>query len=410
MPSLKSCRVALLTVAGSLMAVGCSDFLTVENSNFVDAKDIDPVADATTLARSAMQNFATAYSTTVVDGGLFTGEMLSSDINAPGNRKASRNVDNQVGTQFGSLSAARTLADRLLKELAGTAGETSVNAARAAMVSGFSMLVMAEYFCVGTINGGPALTTEMMLDTAITRFTRAIDVGRGLGTTEGTQLAEASLVGRARAYLQAGRKPEALADAQAVPSGFTYSLVYVDDLANRGRLGNGIWSAIFSQTTWSVAPPYRQLNDPRVITIAPAVNKFVPMDGLTAIWSLAKYTSFASPIRLASKVEADYIAAEAQGTAAMLTLIGQRRTANNQPAYTGPTDASAVLVEFLHQKTLDLFAEGKRMADFRRHPNELPNLQPAGTPYHKPGYAPYGDQNCFPLPFRETANNPYLKP
>jgi hypothetical protein len=386
------------------------DFLTVENSNFVDARDIDPVADATTLSRSALQNLASAYGGTVVDGGLFTGEMLSSDINAPGNRFATRNVDNQVGTQFATLSRARALADRLLAELEGTPGGTSINAARAAMVAGYSMLVMAEYFCVGTVNGGPALTTVMMLDTAVTRFTQAITIGRGVATAEGTQIAEASLVGRARAHLQAGRKAEARTDALQVAAGFSYSLVYVDDLANRGRLGNGVWAAIFSQTTWSVAPPFRQLNDPRVVTIAPSVNRFVPMDGLTAIWSLAKYTSFASPIRLASKLEADYVAAEAGGTATMLTLIGQRRAANNQPAYSGATDDQAVLVEFLLQKTLDFFAEGKRMADYRRHPSALLYVQPAGTPYHKTGYAPYGDQSCLPLPFRETANNPNFKP
>jgi hypothetical protein len=140
------------------------------------------------------------------------------------------------------------------------------------------------------------------------------------------------------------------------------------------------------------------------------VNKFVPMDGLTAIWSLAKYSSFASPIRFASKLEADYVAAEAQGTAAMLTLIGQRRSANGQPAYSGATDARSVLVEFLYQKTIEFFAEGKRMADYRRYPAELPFVQPAGTAYHKPGYAPYGDLTCLPLPFRETANNPNFKP
>jgi hypothetical protein len=410
MTSLRSRSYFFAAAVGLLSTAACSEFLTVENANFVDADDIDPVSDATTLSRSALQNFASAYGQLVVDGGLFTGEMLSSDINSPGNRFSTRNVDNQMGTQFASLSRARTLGDRLLDELEGTPGASSVNAALAAMVSGYSMLAMAEYFCVGTINGGPPLTPVMMLDTAVARFTKAIDVARTLSGAEATQVLNASLVGRARAHLQAGRAAQAIADAGQVAAGFNYNLVYVDDLANRGRLGNGAWAAIFSQTTWSVAPPYRQLNDARVVTIAPAVNKLVPMDGLTAIWSLSKYNSFASPIRLASKLEADYVTAEAQGSAAMLALIASRRAANGQPAYSGPTDDTSVRVEFLHQKTLEFFAEGKRMADYRRHTDDLPNVQPAGTEYHKPGYEPYADQTCLPLPFRETANNPHFNP
>jgi hypothetical protein len=73
-------------------------------------------------------------------------------------------------------------------------------------------------------------------------------------------------------------------------------------------------------------------------------------------------------------------------------------------------DDKSVRVEFLQQKTLEFFAEGKRMADYRRHPTDLPNVQPAGTAYHKPGYEPYANQTCLPLPFRETANNPHFNP
>jgi hypothetical protein len=402
-----------MAVVGPLAVIvgGCKDFLTVENPNFVDAVDIDPTLDATTLALSAQQNFATAYGAFVVFGGIFSGELLSADVNAPGNLFSMRRVNNTMtdGNLYAPLSRGRALAERVLEKLKGTPGETSVNASRSAMFAGYSFLVMADYFCIGTVDGGPALTTVMMLDSAVAHFTRAIDLGRAIGTTEAKQLVDAALVGRARAHLQAGRKSEALASARAVSAGFTYNLIYLDDLANRTRLGNFVWHITFNIQTLSAAPPFRGLSDPRVVTIPPTVNNLRPMDGLTPITSIGKYQSYAAPIRLASKLEADYIAAEAEGTASMLTLIAQRRAANNQPAYTGPTDARSVLVEFLVQRTYEFYVEGKRMADFRRHPSETPFLQPPNTPYHKNNYLPYGDQTCWPLPFRETANNPNFR-
>jgi hypothetical protein len=120
-----------------------------------------------------------------------------------------------------------------------------------------------------------------------------------------------------------------------------------------------------------------------------------------------KFNSFASPIRLASKLEADYIAAEAGGTATQLALIGTRRTANGQGAYTGATDAASVLMEFETQRGREFFLEMKRMGDIRR--NGIPAVQGvpvAGATYFKAGFSPIGTQVCWPLPITETDNNP----
>ena len=51
----------VLAGAAALGAAACSDFLAVDNPNVIDAGNIDPVADAATLANSAQQNFAAAY-------------------------------------------------------------------------------------------------------------------------------------------------------------------------------------------------------------------------------------------------------------------------------------------------------------------------------------------------------------
>ena len=191
-------------------------------------------------------------------------------------------------------------------------------------------------------------------------------------------------------------------------AGFNYNLVYINDLSNITRLGNYVWHITFNISTLSVAPPFRGLSDPRMVTIPPSANHLRPMDGVTDMWSVGKYQSYSDPIRLASKMEADYLAAEAQGTAAMLSLIAARRAANGLPPYAGPTDDHSVLVEFLKQRTYEFYVEGKHMGDYRRYPNDLPFLVPAGTPYRKPNVPAYSDGKCWPIPIEELTNNPNL--
>jgi hypothetical protein len=409
---MKRISFAGLTLAvASVMAVSCSDFLQVENPNTVNATDVDPLGDAGTLATSALQDFAAAWGTYVVFGGIFSGELYSADVNSPGNLMSVRLVDNtQTNGYFASMSRARVLATKVIAALKGTSGESSVNAAKAWMVSGYSFLSLAEYFCQATVDGGPLLTTAMMLDSAVANFTKAVDIGGAVGSADALQIKNASLVGRARSELMAGNKAAAVTDANAVSTGFTYNLLFINDLTNITRLGNYVWHITFNISTLSAAPPFRNLSDPRVVTVPPTVNKLRPMDGVTDMWSIGKYQSYSDPIRLASKIEANYIAAEAQGTQAMLSLIQSRRAANGQPAYTGPTDDHSVLVEFLTQRTYEFYVEGKHMGDFRRYPKDLPFLVPSGTPYRKPNVPSYSDGTCWPIPIQELTNNPNLHP
>src|SRR5205823_4651774 len=126
-------------------------------------------------------------------------------------------------------------------------------------VSGYSFLAFAEYFCSGTVDGGPELTTAMMLDSAVANFTKAIDIGGAAAGTDASQIKNASLVGRARAQLFAGNKTQAAADANAVAAGFNYNLLFINDLTNITRLGNYVWHITFNISTLSAAPAFRSL-------------------------------------------------------------------------------------------------------------------------------------------------------
>jgi len=410
---MKALRIRSTVLVGAvalLATAGCNHFLEVENPNTVTPADVNPVADAPTLAASALQDFAASYGTYIVFGGIFSGELYSADVNSNGNLFSVRRVDETMTNGYlSSMSKARVLATKVIAALKGSPAETGINAAKAWMVSGYAFLVMSDHFCTIAVDGGPELSTAMMLDSVVTNLTKAIEIAGALSGAEALQIKNAALVGRARAYLQAGKKSLALTDAQAVSPGFAYNLTFINDLSNIQRLGNYIWYIEFSIGTLSAAPDFRNSTDPRIATVSPAVNKLKPMDSQTDMWSIGKYPGYASPVRLASKIEADYIAAEASGTTAMLALIQSRRAANGQPAYAGATDDHSVLVEFLKQRTYEFYVEGKHMGDFRRYPNDLPFLVPAGTPYRKANVPAYSDGLCWPISIQEKSNNPNFK-
>ncbi len=397
-----------LALAGS--AVACNDFLTVDNIGTVNAGDIDPLKDASTLSRSSLQDFSAAYSSMVMYMGWFTGETIATETFQGPNDFTRRDIPDNGdvnGAIFGPLSRAIVSSGRVIDVLKGTDGEASnVDLARAELVAGYSFQYMAEQFCVGAVRSGPALDSAAMLDSAKAHFSRAIDVGQANGSAEGVKLANAALVGRARSELQAGDKTSAAADAANVPDGFELDIEYYDDVNNRDRVSNQLWQRTFARGSISVSEGFRAFDDPRVVTVAPGDGPFTPQDGVTPFYAQTKYTSYAAPIRLASKLEADYIAAEAGSVGEQLALIDARRAANGLDPYSGPTDAQSVLTELMTQKSLDFFLEGKRLGDFRRNGSAVLNMPVPGTPYFKAGYDPVGDDTCYPLPLAETSNNP----
>jgi hypothetical protein len=409
-------RRALTRTFGAALlvsAVACDSFLEVDNPNVIDAGTIDPVQDAATLANSAQQNYAAAYGWMIMYSSWYTGEALVAETFPTRNEFGRRQVLNTNGSLNGDLWANITLA------VAGARGvinldlptpESNINLARAATWAGFSVLNMATDFCEATIaqgiTPGPRLTTAQALDSAVAYFTTAITVGTANNTADGLALARAALVGRARAHLQAGRKAQAATDAQAVPAGFVFNLPYVDDLAQRNRLGNRLWQFTLDRGSISIAPAYR-ITDPRVKYKAPGQHTLTPQDPASGPFFIQdKFPAFNSPIRIASKLEADYILAETQGVAEQTALINARRLANQQPAYSGPTDANSILTELLYQKSLDFYLEGRKLADFRRLPNNTLHMPVPGAPYFKAGFPPISDGSCYVLPDDETDNNP----
>ena len=422
--------ISTAIVAGALSLGGCTEWLAVDNPTVIDNDVLDPVADAPLLAKAAQQNFASAYGHLIVYSSWFVGETDVSETFPTRNEFGRRDITIQNGSLdtdvwfplSQSVASAYLVLDAALPDTT-----TNINYARVNLFLGYSYVFMAEQFCQGTVRAGPPLATIDMLDSAVAHFTLATAqfVAAGGNDTVGADtalsaLAHAGRVGVARAQLQAGRLPEAIAAANSVRAGFNYNLNYKDDLAQRFRVANRMWFYVRDRGSIAVAPIWRigpqlpvgqvQNADPRVPWLIQTV--FAPQDAAYSSdrgfpYAIQqKYPDYGLPVRLASKLEADYITAEAQGTAAQLTLIGARRTANGQAAYGGATDSNSVLTEFFTQRGLDFYLEGKRLGDFQRHPANIIGLPVPGSTYWKPGFAPVGNNTCYPLPITETENNP----
>ena len=401
-------RVAVTGVAFVTLA-GCST--DVKDPTVVDAATIDPIADARVFSLSAQQNFYVAYAGFINNTGIYANELWTGAVRNETNDIARHViVDTNVdlsGAFWAPMQQVIGTNDQVVSVLKGTPNfDTDIAVARSSLWSGLAVEYLGEIFCQGVLHVGPALTPAQMMDSAIVRLQQAVTVASKLTGAEATRILNTARVGLARAYLQKGDNASALAAANLVPATFTSSTVHVDDPQARARLSNGVFVAS-SGTTQIVAGLYRALGDPRVTFVDAGINA---QDGRNRLFRQTKYPSFTAPIRIASGLEARYIAAEAQlkingNTAPALTLIAERRTAGGQSAFTGTTTA-AVLAELMDQRARDFWLEGKKLGDLRRNPTAVPYVGATGSAFFKPAQGNYGTATCFPVPIGEVNANP----
>lgn len=405
----RSMRRVAATGAAALALAGCS--LDVTNPAVIEASTIDPIADARVFSLSAQQNFYVAYATVINSTALYSNETWSGAV---------RNESNDIGrhvivdtnldlnsTFWSPLQTVIGTNDQVVEVLRPTPTfNTDIAVARSSMWSAFAIELLGETFCQGTLHVGPALTPAQMLDSAIVRFQLAISVASALTGAEAAKIAGASRVGLARAYLQKGDNANALVTASSVPAAFVATTVHTDDAQARARLGNNVFIAS-SATTQVAAGLYRALNDPRV-TFADAGGN--AQDGQTRLFRQTKYPSISAPIRIASGLEARYIAAEAQlkvngnGTLA-LALIAERRVEGGQGPFAG-TGTPAILAELMNQRARDFWLEAKHLGDVIRNPTAAAFVPPVGTEFYKSQLGNFEALTCLPVPFAEKSNNP----
>src|SRR6185437_612601 len=272
--------------------------------------------------------------------------------------------------------------------------------------AGYAYLLLGEGMCTMTVDGGPEITRDSTVEIAVSRFTDAI--------TQATAVADQSILnmaldGRARAYLDLKKLPEAAADAQKVPAGFVRVAEFTDGGASNRE--NRFYNLTVRNNYLTVPPAYQNLTvngvagnipDPRVQLVNTGK---LSNDGVTPWWQQLIYNkgSGGTPIPIASWNEAQLIYAEAVGGQAGLDAINAVRTANNVPTLAGPPPTGQAYTDLiLEERRRQLFAQGQRYGDMLRY--DLPFQ----SGVNRKGQT-YSDMTCTPLPDVETQNNPNLK-
>jgi hypothetical protein len=404
----KSMTVRALLAGLVTLTLACD--LDVNNPNIIDADAFDPAGDATTVSMSAQTRFWSGYGTLILWSAYFSGELWTGAARAETNEVGRRDITSSnidIAPIWSAIQPALAANELAIGVLSGGANPaTDVNLARVYMNAGFGLELRAETFCQGVILAGPPLTRAQVIDSAIVRFGRAVSIAQtaGAGNAQAVAIVNGANTGLARAYLQKKDYAAAAAAAALVPANFVYNAVRIDDAANRG-LGNTLYATGTLGTTVVVAGPYRALNDPRVpFTTAPQKAQ----DGILDLVRQNKYTGYATPYRVASGLEANYIVAEARllgsnDQAPALALIAARRAAGGQPAFAGGSNAQ-VLAELMDQRARDFWLEAKHLGDWLRNPTATPYVPAAGTAHYKGGN--FGNAACVPVPDSERNANP----
>jgi hypothetical protein len=199
-----------------------------------------------------------------------------------------------------------------------------------------------------------------------------------------------------------------------VPASFSINVITSANVSTQGSLGN----QFFGNTVQGqiVAPQRYRVTDSRL-----AIDSTRPGSTLNGQKYVvqAKYNAYGDPIRLASGLEAQYIAAEAAlhssgSTTAALSVINTRRAAGGQTAYAGGTDTLSVITELLNQRARDFWLEGKKLGDLRRNPSVVLTsvlTDPVGAAFYVPSSTlpSFGNTFCAPIPPQETNANPNFK-
>lgn len=411
---------ALLCVGLAMPYAACDSLLDVDpEPHTVPGDELGKPTSLQGRLIGAEANFFLAYDMAIVFGGLYTDELAD-----PGNAIDERRVTEDNGligsadenpegidglwtpmqrAAFTSNAAQEAILSGTYEDLIPNPPE-SEEFARMSLFAGYSKLVLGELFCATAFNGeGPEFSSLETYALAEAHFTAAIDAADAEDDVR-----YAAYVGRARARLHQGDTQGAVADAQAVPGGWSYM---ADVYSNNSQLEeNDIWNMITDSQRYTVGPDFRDLtiddtgeDDPRIDVFRNPDDLFA-IDGATPLYQARKYDHSTAPVQLASYDEAQYLIAEvraAEGNlpAAVAIINALRADHGITEQYAGGTQTE-VLRKILDEKGRTLFLGGQRMGDMRRFLAEYgidefpvsPTPELAGT--------------CMPLPNAERENNP----
>jgi hypothetical protein len=419
---------AVLSVAGLVGSLGaCEDLLTVTDRGRI----VEPaLADSTLvneLGNAAIGTMSRVYGSYAYAMAVFTDEAVSGHNFEQWQWVDHRMVDDSNDTygQYAALHQLRfsggDMAARLTTILGEERASRDARVAQSYMVEGYGLLLLAESHCNSPLTGtDEAKSSDEIMALSIASFDKAIAIAAAAGNSaKATSTLNAARVGAARASLNLGNFAKAIEYASAVSTGFSLSAQHS---ATQAVLFNPFNAAVTGQNfNLGVDPKFQAFNDPRV-RFRPAVAGHNPAYAIAAPFSPPSFSDHSATgpgvvigqgasIRFASKREAEYIVAEAQGpTAANIAFINARRAEGNQTALANDIGVQAFRLAVIDQRSREFYLDGHRIGDLRRM-KKLYNVDefPKGeNPNPGARYGEYGTAECF-LPTRgERIGNPSI--
>jgi len=301
-------------------------------------------------------------------------------------------------------------------------------AAQLALWAGYANRLLGENMCVAVIDGGAAQSYKVHLERAEQYFGTALSIAQA---TNQTTIARAAQAGRAsvRAYL--GKWADAVSDANAIPAGFVYTVLFdrttgpinriADSQSNNPHRSLTVWNTVFDDY-------YTQTGDPRTGWKRHTDSRYQVGSGARDPYGLVPFkiqTKYCetgtcrgnTPIEASSTQEMRLILAEDQlvknNFPAAMTIINALRasvtSATTKKALEPwpATNIEQAWQTMKRERGIELWLEGRRLGDLRRWdelktPGALHNLELIED---GKGGRKYARDFCFPPSSVEVQSN-----
>lgn len=453
---------ALLCLAAA--ACDTKKVLSVTDPDVARPSALTGASSLPAFRAGAVGNFGNAFNGPTADveqidlAGLLSDEFINTETfptRIEIDQRAQTITNGSLRGAFADLTGARASADAAIAayhQYAKTASD-SAGLPEVLALDGYTYILFAENYCGavpvsilnpdGSFTYGPPLTTQQLLDSAVSKFNQALAIGNpAVLTSTYKYLAQ---VGKGRALLDQGDFTGAASAVAGVPTTFQYLYRHSE---TSGRQNNGTWALTVSVARFGEADregsnglPFQSDGDMKVNPaydprVADSVRGGVPkpcsatyrascgFDGSTTQYVQTKYPARSSSDVVADGVEARLIEAEAslhsgdaatalatlnalRSDAALLSLRGYA-TGSLTPLTPAATP-DAQVDQLFRERAYWLYLTSHRLGDLRRlirqYGRNAEAVFPTG-PYFKGGT--YGTDVNSPVPQAEQ-NNPNYK-
>jgi hypothetical protein len=402
-------RVAMVAlVVGTTL--GCRALTDVHEPDVIQPGTLNTASGADAMRLGALQRFTDGVTVSLAPFSAITDELFSAA--SSGGRDDRRFLPTAFGADDFAFHATRINALRAIAAYEAYAPSQRTRIGQMFATVGLVEVFLAEDFCNGIpLSGfvgddpqfGKPLTTAQMFTQAAADFDSAI-----AWAGADPKIGSFAPVGKGRALVGLGQFGAAAVAVAGVPTSFVYQTENSAAVQPNQMVINWTGLSVTVADREGVNGfDYVSANDPRVQLTKTGKGR----DGVTDVYQPNKYLTTASPVILASGVEARLIEAEAllkngQAQAALNTLNALRTTVAGLAPLTLQPTAAAQVDQLFRERAFWLFMTNHRLGDMRRlisqYARATESVFPTGA--YRDGLT-YGTDTNF-APNASELNNP----